>query len=274
MCLPQCITTTNKLEPVLVVIFAQVALARFDTEMIITELTRIRNELVKLSKERRHKCSRHRRTRDLRRLSDELSEIIGEINLVSGRPTTASRLPDTSTDESECPRPWEVERTLGLLAANYNNRKRKTSRSRVASTYEREAPQAAIERSLGIVNDEIDQARKASRLRAASSDEGERRLAGIRKRVEDMENNAGQASNASRLRAASTDDSNLTNRPRYKVVFALPNGEYGTAYSREETPKPSSAPHGNRATDSFNPGEIIAVCEDDTSRESHSTDAE
>ena len=220
MCLPQCITTTNKLEPVLVVIFAQVALARFDTEMIITELTRIRNELVQLSKERRHKCSRHRRARDLRRLSDELSEIIEEINLVSGRPTTASRLPGPSTDESECPQQWEVERTLGLFA-NYNNRERKTSRSRVASTYKREAPQAAIERSLGIVKNEIDQARKASRLRAASSDEGERRLAGIRKRVEDMENNAGQASNASRLRAASTDDSNLTHRPRYKVVFCF-----------------------------------------------------
>ena len=270
----QCITTTNKLEPVLVVIFAQVALVRFDTEMIITELTRIRNELVQLSKERRHKCSRHRRARDLRRLSDELSEIIEEINLVSGRPTTASRLPATSTDESECPQQWEVERTLGMFA-KHDKRARNTSRLRAASTDKREAPQAAIERSLGIVKNENDQARKASRLRAESSHEGERRLARIRRRVEDMENNNGRLSNVSRLRAASTDDSNLTHRPRYKVVFALPNGEYATAFTGDEHVRPIvSAPCGNRATASFKPGEIMTVCEDDTSRESHVTDAE
>ena len=170
----------------------------------ITDLPRIRNELLQLSKEKRRIGSRRRRSRDLRRLSDDLSEIIEEIEFLSGRPTTASCLRATSTDESESPQA-EIERSLGIFTKT-NTRAKKASRLRAASTTcnKSEAPQAATEGSLGstctCMNNENDQARKASRLRAAPSDEGERRFAMLRKRVADFSDNTARA--WARLRAA------------------------------------------------------------------------
>ena len=198
MCSSQRITTTNKLEPVSVVIFAQDAFVRSDVKMSITDLPRIRDELLQLSKEKRRRGQRRRRTQDLRRLSDDLSEIIEEIERLSGRPTTASRLRATSTDESESPQA-EIERSLGIFTKKKNTRAKKAPRLRAASTTcnKSEAPQAATEGSLRssctCIKNENDQARKASCLRAALFDEEERHFAMLRKRVADFSDKTARA---------------------------------------------------------------------------------